>query len=133
MPESNAIKTLAALKEKQDRLKAELAELTRQQQEAGQARLKELAADAAGVCDKVFKSIFSGQVAKDMEQLKQLSEEIMALDGRAFQNLTGEAYGAKSPAAGFYGKFVFEPLCNGRTLGDILMKAWGHSENIYKA
>ena len=97
-----------------------------------QARLKELAQDAGALTDKVFKSIFSGQVAKDIEALRQLSEEIMALDGKAYQRLTGDGYGAESPSVGFYGKFVFEALVNGRTLGDILPKCWGHSENIFK-
>jgi hypothetical protein len=46
--------------------------------------------------------------------------------------MTGDGYGAESPAVGFYGRFCFESLCNARSLADILMKAWGHSENIYK-
>ena len=130
--ESAAAKALAALREKENRLKDELAALGKEREQHKQARLRELTQEAGALTDKVFKSIFSGQVSKDIEALRQLSEEIISLDGRAFQRLTGDGYGAESPAVGFYGKFVFEALCNGRTLGDILPKAWGHSENIYK-
>jgi hypothetical protein len=130
--ETAASKALAALRDKENRLKNELAELGKEREQHKQARLKELAHDAAAVADKVFRNIFSGQLSKDIETLRALSEEIMSLDGRAFQRLTGDGYGAESPAVGFYGKFVFEQLVNGRTLGDILPKCWSHSENIYK-
>lgn len=131
--ETAASKALAALREKENRLKDELTELAKERQAHQQARLKELATDAGALTDRVFRNIFSGQLSKDIETLRALSEEIMSLDGRAFQRLTGDSYGAESPAVGFYGKFVFEQLVNGRTLGDILPKCWGHSENIFKA
>lgn len=126
--ESSASKQLAAVREKQERLKAELADLAKQQQQAQQARAKELATDAGGLCDKIFKSLFTGQLSKDIEALREISVELMQLDGRSFQVLTAD----ENASIRFFGKFCFEALANGRGLADILPKAWAHSENPYR-
>jgi hypothetical protein len=126
--ESTAVKQLAAIRERQEKLKAEQAEIAKQLQAAQQARAKELAADAGGLCDKVFKSIFTGQLSKDIEALREISVELMNLDGRSFQVLTAD----ENASIRFFGKFVFEPLNNGRGLADILPKAWAHSDNTYR-
>jgi hypothetical protein len=46
--------------------------------------------------------------------------------------LIDDAYGAKNPSVNFFGKFVYEPLNNGRGLADILPKAWAHGDNPYR-
>ena len=125
---TSASKALLELRQKQDRLKAELASLAKEQQQAQQLRQKELATEAAALCDKTFKSIFTGQVSKDMEALRTISQELMQMDGRSYQTLTAD----ESASIRFFGKFCLEALANGRGLADILPKAWAHSDNPYR-
>ena len=131
--ESTAAKALEALREKENRLKDELAALGKEREQHKQARLKELVVEAGSVCDRVFQSLHTGAIAKDVDALRQLAQEIQQHDGgRAYQTLIDDAYGAKSPSVNFFGKFVYEPLNNGRGLADILPKCWGHGDNPYR-
>ena len=102
--------------------------MAKQQAQAQQLRQKELATDAGVLCDKIFKSLFTGTVSKDMEALRQISQEIMGFDGRAYQTLTAD----ESASVRFFGKFCLGALANGRGLADILPKCWGHGDNPYR-